>query len=181
MDPILFIFSGLSCVGKTALARGLARTYKAVYFRLDTIEHGLRELCSLDVQGEGYRLTYRIVADNLRIGNTVVVDCCNPWALTRNEWESLAVENDSHPINIEVICSDRAEHRRRAKSRQPDIPGFALPAWEEIEARIYEVWDKEIIRIDTAGKTPDACVKELIGKIAAEIASLSEPGTHATN
>lgn len=163
------------------LARSLARTYKAVYFRIDTIEQGLRELCSITVQGEGYRLTHRIVADNLQIGNAVVVDCCNPWALTRDEWEALALEHSSKSINIEVVCSDRAEHQRRVESREADIPNFDLPTWAEIETRDYQAWDKEIIRIDTAGRDSDACVEELIEKIAAKIASLSKASIPETS
>ncbi|HNT78347.1 MAG TPA: GNAT family N-acetyltransferase [Anaerolineae bacterium] len=82
MHPTLYIFSGLPGTGKTTLAKAVAGHFKAAYFRLDTLEHGLQEVCGLQVQGEGYRLTQRLVADNLGVGNAVVVDCCNPWELT---------------------------------------------------------------------------------------------------
>ncbi|WP_320130074.1 hypothetical protein [uncultured Sphaerochaeta sp.] len=65
MKPTLFIFSGLPVTGKTTLSKLLAQTCRAAYFRLDTIEHGLREICGIKVEGEGYSLAYRMVKDRL--------------------------------------------------------------------------------------------------------------------
>lgn len=85
VKPYLLIFSGLPGSGKTILAKEIVKYYKAVYLRLDTIEHRINELCNYTVQGEGYRLSYRIAADNLLLGNSIVADCCNPWEITRVE------------------------------------------------------------------------------------------------
>ena len=90
--PILYIFSGLPGSGKTTLSQRVAQSVHAVYLRIDTIEQALRELCSVEVQGEGYRLVYRIAADNLRVGMSVVADSCNPIELTRREWERVALD-----------------------------------------------------------------------------------------
>ena len=75
---ILFIFSGLPAAGKSTLARFLVKEFGAVYLRIDTIEQGLKDLCRINVEGEGYRLAYRMATDNLQLGNNVVADCCNP-------------------------------------------------------------------------------------------------------
>ena len=75
---ILFIFSGLPAAGTSTLARFLVKEFGAVYLRIDTIEQGLKDLCRINVEGEGYRLAYRMTADNLQLGNNVVADCCNP-------------------------------------------------------------------------------------------------------
>jgi predicted kinase len=171
MRPTLYIFSGLPGTGKTAIAKELARRIRASYFRLDTIEHGLREVCSINVQGEGYRLTYRIVADNLQVGNDVVVDCCNPWTLTRDEWESVAVENSCDFVNIEIACSDKREHQARIEQRENDIAGFTLPTWEEVQSRDCDAWDRERVLIDTNGKKLDNCVAELMEKLNLSSAS----------
>ena len=49
----LYIFAGLPGTGKSTLAQQLARRFKAVHLRIDTIEQGLRDLCDLRVEGEG--------------------------------------------------------------------------------------------------------------------------------
>ncbi|GAK53961.1 kinase [Candidatus Moduliflexus flocculans] len=165
MKPRLFIFSGLPGTGKTTLAKAVAKSYKAAYLRLDTIEHGLTELCHVNVQGEGYRLSYRIASDNLLIGNHVVADCCNPWDLTRKEWEDVATQHNGEYINIEVLCSDKAEHRTRIETRENDIRGFVLPDWENVQNREQHAWRTPIIQIETAGRRAEECIKELLRKI----------------
>ncbi|WP_373718443.1 AAA family ATPase [Bacteroides heparinolyticus] len=162
---LLFIFSGLPAVGKSTLARFVAKEFGAVYLRIDTIEQGLKDLCRISVEGEGYRLAYRIASDNLRLGHPVVADCCNPVELTRREWEEVAIESSCRFVNIEVVCSDRTEHRKRAEQRIAAVPNLQLPTWDDIENREYHAWQKECIVIDTAGKTIGQCESELKEKI----------------
>lgn len=87
----LYIFSGLPGSGKTTLSWLLARRVGAAHVRVDTIEQALRELCSVDVQGEGYRVAYRVASDILNTGVSVVADSCKPIALTRHEWHQVAL------------------------------------------------------------------------------------------
>lgn len=165
MKPILFILSGLPASGKSALAQLVAREYAAVYLRIDTIEQGLRDLCDCDVQGEGYRLSYRIAADNLKLGCNVVADSCNPIELTRREWEEMAEESGGRIVNIEVVCSDKAEHRKRVENRQSEVKGLKLPTWEEVESREYHPWETDRIVIDTASSSVEASFEELKEKL----------------
>ena len=144
----------------------VARQLRAVYLRIDTIEQALRELCSIDVQGEGYRLAYRIASDNLRSGMSVVADSCNPIELTRREWEQVARDARVDYVNIEVICSDAAEHRLRSEARVAAAPGLKLPTWNEIENREYHDWTVERVIIDTAGRPKSDCASELLTKLA---------------
>ncbi len=163
---ILFIFSGLPAVGKSTLARFLVKEFGAVYLRIDTIEQGLKDLCRINVEGEGYRLAYRMAADNLQSGNNVVADCCNPIELTRQEWEELAVNNNCRFVNIEIICSDKAEHKKRAEQRNTEVANMKLPMWNDIKNREYHEWHKSRIIIETAGKTIKQCQTELKEKVA---------------
>lgn len=164
--PILYIFSGLPASGKSTLSQMAARQLTAVYLRIDTIEQGLRELCSIDVQGEGYRLGYRIASDNLCAGLSVVADSCNPIELTRREWEQVARDARADYVNIEVVCSDAREHRLRAEARSAEVSGLKLPTWNEIENREYHDWTVERVIIDTAGRSRMECANELLAKLS---------------
>ena len=166
-EPILYIISGLPASGKSTLAINLSKIFKIVYIRIDTIEQGIMDLCNFKVQSEGYRLAYRIIEDNLKIGNDVISDQCNPINLTRNEFNNLAINNKCKYINIEIICSDETEHKKRVESR--NYP----PLWNEVIKRkhdpnynfiYYEPWEEEHIIIDTANKTIEECTKELLEK-----------------
>ncbi len=140
----------------------------AVYLRIDTVEQALRDLCEIKVEGEGYRIAYRIASDNLGLGNSVVADSCNPIDITRNEWNYVAEEFAGNFLNIEVVCTDKNEHRRRVESRKPEIAGLRLPTWQVVENREYHPWKSNRLIIDTASKSIDRCIAELLEIIKAE-------------
>jgi len=161
----LYILAGLPGAGKTTLAELLARRIGAAHLRIDTIEQALRELCSVDVQGEGYGLAYRVASDILSKGVSVVADSCNPIELTRLEWERVALNAGARYLNIEVICSDTQEHRRRVETRAPTVPGLRLPTWQEVECREYHDWTVGRIVLDTSGRSKVDCIEELLAKL----------------
>lgn len=159
---VLYIFAGLPGSGKTTLAEGLAQRIKACYLRIDTIEQALRDLCALNVHAEGYALAYRLAADNLRVGTSVVADSCNPVAATRRAWEQVALGVGAPFVNIEVMCSDRDEHRRRVTARRATVSGLKTPTWAEVERREYHDWTQERVLIDTFDKSVVSSVDELL-------------------
>lgn len=165
MKPLLFILSGLPGSGKSTLSQFIAKEYNALYLRIDTIEQGLRDLCNFNVEGEGYRLSYRIACDNLKLGINVVADSCNPITLTRREWEGVAEINNAIFINIETICSDKIEHKKRIETRVTDIENLILPTWKEVVNREYHLRIDNRIIIDTANKSIEAAKEELLEKI----------------
>jgi predicted kinase len=164
-DTTLYIFAGLPGSGKTTIARMLSAHLDCMFLRIDTIEQALRDLCSLDVEGEGYRLAYRVAVDNLRIGRSVVADSCNPIDLTRNEWIQVAEAEGSQAINIEVTCSDPIEHQRRVEQRNAEIPGLILPTWKQVLTREYHPWTMSRIILDTAGSNPDSSFQLLLKRL----------------
>ena len=160
----LYIFSGLPGSGKTALSRLLARRVGAAHLRIDAIEQSLRDLCAIDVRDEGYRLAYRLAADILNAGTSVVADSCKPIEETRRAWERVASDAGARSVNIEVVCSDPREHRERIETRAATVPGLRLPTWREVESREYHAWTVERIVVDTSCRREQDSIAELLSR-----------------
>ena len=163
--PVLYLFSGLPGSGKSTLAQRVAQRVNAAYVRIDSIEQALRDFCSIEVEGEGYGLAYRIAGDNLRLGISVVADSCNPIELTRRAWEQVALKAFARYVNIEIVCTDVREHRRRVESRESTVPGLKPPTWSEVEIREYDKWVVNRIVVDTSKKSEADCFDELVSKL----------------
>jgi predicted kinase len=160
---VLIVFAGLPGTGKSTIARALAVELAAVWLRIDTLEQAIRTsgVVDGDVKDLGYRAAHAVAEDNLRLGRTVIGDSVNPWMLTRNAWRDAGLQAGARVVEIETICSDPAEHRRRIETRSNEVPGLAPPTWQEVMGRDYHAWDREHVTIDTAGRSVGACVQRI--------------------
>jgi predicted kinase len=160
---MLIIFGGLPGIGKTTIARELARQLGAIHVRIDSIEQAIRDsgMLSQPLNDTGYRVAYAITEDNLRLGRTVIADSVNPIQQTRDAWIGVAHRAQVRAAEVEVICSDPQQHRQRVETRPADITGLRLPTWEEVVSREYEPWERQHIVIDTTGRSVAESVKEL--------------------
>jgi len=164
---VLIALAGLPGSGKSTLAVALARRIGAVHLRIDSIERAIAA-SSLRVdraEDAGYLAAYAVAADNLRVGRTVVADCVNPLDITRTAWRAVAAETGCEAVEIEVICSDEVEHRRRVEQRAADFPGEGCPDWRAVQDREYEGWARDRIVVDTAHLTTEEAVESLARRV----------------
>jgi predicted kinase len=163
----LIVFAGLPGSGKSSIARGLAGQLEAVWLRIDSIEQAIREsaLAPASVDDVGYRVAYAVAEDNLRLGRDVIGDSVNGWMLTRNAWRDVGLRTGAQVVEVEILCTDLDEHRRRVETRVSETPGLILPDWQAVIGRDYQPWDRGRVTIDTAGRGIAACLELVLAAL----------------
>ncbi|EOD63002.1 AAA family ATPase [Amycolatopsis vancoresmycina] len=167
MSPLLIVLGGLPATGKTTVATDLARRTGFAFLRVDTIEQAILRTGPLGppLGPVGYVVAREVAADVLGTGVSVIAECVNPLSVTRDAWRATGLGAGARVLEVEIVCSDPAEHRRRAETRDPGVPGLVPPTWAEITAREYEPWNRDRLVVDTAGRP----VGEAVSAIAAAI------------
>ena len=159
---MLIVFGGLPGTGKTAIARSLVARFPSVYLRIDTIEHALLKATALESIGPaGYVVAYELARSNLALGMTVVADCVNPLSVTREAWRAVAASTSSALLEVEIVCSDPAEHRRRVEGRRTGVRDFMPPTWDTILDHEYEAWTTSRLVIDSALVSASEAAKQV--------------------
>lgn len=158
---MLVVFGGLPGTGKTTIARAIAARQSATYLRIDEIEEAIRStgVLGTDVGPAGYTVANAVAASNLINGRLVVADCVNPVRESREGWRATAARTQKPLLEIEIICSDPVEHRRRVEERHSDINGFVPPTWQSVLAHEYSPWSEPHLVIDTAVIVPHEAVE----------------------
>ena len=130
--PLLIVIGGLPGTGKTTLARVLARRLRAIHLRIDSIEQAIRSAGVAEVGIAGYTVGNALAHANLTLGLGAVADCVNPVSASRQGWAATAAAARAALIQVHLVCSNSAEHRRRVEDRTADLYGLAMPDWTSV-------------------------------------------------
>src|SRR4051794_32326264 len=117
---VLLLIGGLPGVGKTTVAREVARRTRGAHVRIDALEAGLVDLglaASGQVGAAGYGLALTVADTLLAGGATVLADAVFPVAASRAPWTALGQEYDVPARWVRLVCGDEIEHRRREEQR----------------------------------------------------------------
>jgi len=163
----LIVLGGLPATGKSTIAAELVRRTGFPYLRVDTIEQTIVRTTPLrqPLGVIGYAIAQTLAAEQLRHNVSVIVECVNPLAVTRDAWRDVALTAGARLVEVELVCTDQDVHRRRVETREVDIPDLVNPTWEEIIGREYAPWDRAHLVIDTATHS----ASEAADLIAAEL------------
>ncbi|RLV70290.1 Shy8-kinase [Streptomyces sp. CBMAI 2042] len=97
----------------------------------------------------------------------MIAESVNPLAVTRDAWRDVGIAAGVPAVEVEVVCPDTAEHRRRITTRSSDIPGLPQPDWQQILDRDHQPWDREHVVVDTAGQEPQEPLASLVRRLHA--------------
>lgn len=158
---MLIVFSGLPGTGKTTISRAVVKALAATHLRVDVIEQAIRD-SGVPAGAAGYAVAQALAGAHLADGRIVVADCVNPVAASREGWRAVAARDAVRLIEVEVVCPDREEYRRRVEGRVTDIPGLVLPSWEAIQHLDYQPWDRPHLVINSAALSPSEAVAAVL-------------------
>jgi len=142
----LVLFSGLPGVGKTALARRVARHLHIPLFAKDRIQSALRVRGLADRKTpDGYHLMFDLADEQLSLGVSVVLDAVFPMEGFRSAARDIALRNNANFRPIYCYCSDQSVWRERMKGREQYVLNWTPVGWEAVERlqAMYEPWDPE--------------------------------------
>jgi predicted kinase len=164
---VLVVVGGLPATGKSTIATALARQTSTPYLLVDRIEQAIVAWSSLShpLGPVGYAVAHELTREQLELGSDVIVECVNPAALTRDGWARTAEAARAALVEVEVICSDQNEHRRRAETRSTDVEGLVKPVWTAINDREYEPWVRKALVIDSATTSPDRAAQKIASRM----------------
>lgn len=155
ITPQLIVLSGLPGSGKSAIAVQLARRLKLPVFSVDPIESAIIKAGierSFETGLAAYLVAEALADEQLKLGNSVIVDAVNAEEEGKDVWRGLARKHGLTLTVLLVIVSDRAVHKQRLESRVKGLHGFSEVTWGMVEAReqVFTAWKEPTLTLDSS-------------------------------
>jgi predicted kinase len=153
--PQLIVMSGLPGSGKSAIAEELAWRLKLPVFSVDPIESAIIQAGiarSFETGLAAYLVAEALAAEQLKLGNSVIIDAVNAEEEGKDIWRGLASKHGLVLTVLLVMVSDRALHKQRIESRVRGLHGFSEVTWPMVEAReqVFTAWKEPTLTLDSS-------------------------------
>jgi len=165
--PLLIVFKGHPGVGKSAVARALARRLGVPLIDKDDIKDILDNGCP-DAGGLAYDTMFNVARRQLLQGLSVI--CDSPLSEVRGYTSAQCVAHNvgARLVVVECVCSAPDEWRRRVEQRAAlCLPAHHITTWASLEAHLLKRSDSSQYSIDAPHLLIDtvASVKTLVDRI----------------
>lgn len=175
-DPYLIVFAGAPGVGKSTLARAVARELSAAYLDKDTIKDAALAL-SREMKLENmnqyagalsYTLLIPLARDNLTVGTPVIIDSPAGYRAFQDAVEDLVRSVRVNFKLVECITTDEGLLRERIERRAPDLPEHRVrdsDAYQQARERMERLSGPRLV-VDTA-ETVSTNLRKIINALGA--------------
>lgn len=155
MSQKIIVLSGLPGSGKSAIAEGIAARLSSPLLSVDPIESAVIQAGitkSFETGLAAYLVAKTLAAEQLKVGNSVVIDAVNAEEEGKDVWRSLAKNFKLQLTVIETSLEDTDEHRRRIESRVRGLHGISEVTWDKVVDRrkVYTEWKEPILKLDSS-------------------------------
>jgi predicted kinase len=157
------VFSGLPGAGKSTLAEAVGRQLQIPVFVKDWLEAtlvgaGLIANSKDKLLGfAGYELLSVLAERQLKLGQSVILDCVASTQSIRDGWRNVAGEYQAKWLVIECVCSDASLHQTRLEKRIRRIPNWYEIEWTDVERikSYYAPWNEPRLILDSVNSLKD--------------------------
>lgn len=152
--PHLIVLSGLPGSGKSTIAELLAKRLRLPYFSVDPIESAIVSAGiarSFETGLAAYLVAATLAEEQLKLGNSVIVDAVNAEEEGKDVWRALAKRHGVALIVL-LVSLEGSLHKQRLESRVRNLHGFSEVTWDTVEARrkAFTAWKEPVLELDAS-------------------------------